>query len=66
MAARLCGCHPITAVDIKASRLQLAEGLGATHTIDPDGLEPVEAIRAISGSGAEFSVETTGLPSVTR
>jgi len=43
MAARLCGCHPIIAVDIKASRLQLAESIGATHTIDPDGLDPVEA-----------------------
>jgi aryl-alcohol dehydrogenase len=66
MAASLCGCHPIIAVDIKASRLQLAESIGATHTIDPDGLDPVEAIRAISGSGAEFSVETTGLRAVTR
>ena len=59
MAARLCGCHPIIAVDIKASRLQLAESVGAAHTIDPDGLDPVEAIRAISRNGAEFSVETT-------
>jgi aryl-alcohol dehydrogenase len=66
MAARLAGCHPIIAVDIKASRLQLAESIGATHTIDPDGLEPVEAIRAIAGDGAEFSVETAGLPEVTR
>jgi aryl-alcohol dehydrogenase len=66
MAARLCGCHPIIAVDIKASRLQLAENIGATHTIDPDGLEPVKGIRALSRSGAEFSVETTGLPGVTR
>ena len=66
MAARLCGCHPIIAVDIKASRLQLAESIGATHTIDPDGLDPVEAIRAISRNGAEFSVETTGVSGVTR
>lgn len=66
MAAHLCGCHPIIAVDIKASRLQLAESVGATHTIDPDGLDPVEAIRAISRSGAEFSVETTGVSEVSR
>jgi aryl-alcohol dehydrogenase len=65
MAARLAGCHPIVAVDIKASRLELAETLGATHTIDPDGVDPVDAIRAIAGNGAEFSVETTGLPLVT-
>ena len=66
MAARLAGCHPIIAVDIKASRLQLAESIGATHTVDPDGLDPIEAIRGISGAGAEFSVETTGLAGVTR
>jgi aryl-alcohol dehydrogenase len=66
MAARLSGCYPIIAVDIKASRLQLAETLGATHTFDPDGLDPVDAIRAISGDGAEFSVETTGLPDPAR
>jgi aryl-alcohol dehydrogenase len=66
MAARLAGCHPIIAVDIKASRLQLAETIGATHTVDPDGLDPVEAIRGIGGAGAAFSVETTGLAGVTR
>jgi aryl-alcohol dehydrogenase len=66
MAARLAGCHPIIAVDIKASRLALAEILGATYTIDPDGVDPVDAIRAISGTGAECSVETTGLSGVTR
>ena len=65
MAARLAGCHPIIAVDIKASRLQLAEAIGATHTFDPDGIDAVEAIQAITAHGAEFSVETTGLPGVT-
>jgi aryl-alcohol dehydrogenase len=62
MAARLCGCHPIIAADLKASRLELAEGLGATHGIDPDGLDPIAAIREIAGGGAAFSVEATGLP----
>ena len=58
MAARLVGCYPIIAVDIKASRLNLAEQLGATHSIDPDGPDPVEAIRNIT-HGVEFAVETT-------
>jgi len=66
MAAQLAGCHPIIAVDIKASRLDLAETFGATHTFDPDGLDPVDAIRGLTGNGAQFSVETTGLPVVTR
>jgi aryl-alcohol dehydrogenase len=34
IAARLVGCQPIIAIDIKASRLDLAEQLGATHTIE--------------------------------
>jgi aryl-alcohol dehydrogenase len=66
MAARLCGCYPIIAVDIKATRLELAQSLGASTVIDPDGLEPVEAIRRITGTGIEFSLETTGIPSVAR
>ncbi len=61
MAARLCGCHPIVALDVKASRLELAESLGASHGIDPDGVDSVAAIRAIAGRGTASSVETTGL-----
>jgi aryl-alcohol dehydrogenase len=66
MAAQLAGCHPIFIIDFKASRLQLAESLGATMTIDPDGLEPVQAIRGVADSGVEYSVDTTGVPSVAR
>lgn len=64
MAARLVGCHPIIAVDFKASRLALAESLGADMTVDPDGLDPVEAIRSMSNDGVNFSIDTTGVPSV--
>jgi aryl-alcohol dehydrogenase len=66
LAARLAGCHPIIAVDTRASRLELAEAFGATTTIDPDGLEPVEAIRGLTGSGTHFSVETTAAPAAVR
>lgn len=66
LAARLAGCHPIVAVDIKASRLALAESFGATMTVDPDGLEPVGAIRDLTGAGADFSLDTTGAPAVVR
>lgn len=66
MAAKLAGCHPIIVVDFKVSRLELAEALGATMTIDPDGLEPVEAIRSTTETGVEFSLDTTGVPAVAR
>lgn len=64
LAARLASCHPIIAVDIKASRLDMAEQLGADRTIDPDGLDPVVAIRGMAPGGVQFAVDTTGDPSL--
>jgi aryl-alcohol dehydrogenase len=64
MAAQLAGCHPIIAVDFKASRLELAESIGANMSIDPDGLDPVKAIRSTTNNGVDFSIDTTGVPSV--
>ena len=66
MAARLCGCSHIIAVDPVESRRQLALELGATHAIDPNAEDPLERIRALTGSGCQFSLECTGLPSVAR
>lgn len=66
MAARLCGCTPIIVVDPLPARRELARELGATHVIDPRAESPVEAIRTITGSGALFSLECTGLPAVVR
>ena len=34
MAAKLRGCNPIIAVDVMESRLELAQEMGATHTIN--------------------------------
>jgi aryl-alcohol dehydrogenase len=36
MAARIAGCDPIIAVDVHASRLELARELGATHAVAPE------------------------------
>jgi aryl-alcohol dehydrogenase len=66
MAAVLTGCATIIAVDTNEERLKMATELGATHTIDPTATNPVEAIQAITGSGAHYSLECTGLPQVTR
>ncbi|AHH18608.1 putative zinc-binding alcohol dehydrogenase [Nocardia nova SH22a] len=66
MAARAAGCSTIIAVDRHRSRLDLAEELGATHTLEP-GDEPVErAVRGIVRGGVKFSVEATGVPAVVR
>jgi aryl-alcohol dehydrogenase len=66
MAARLIGCGTIIAVDLIPGRLDLARELGATHTVDARDHDPVEAVRTITGGGADFSLECTGNPTVLR
>ncbi len=66
MAARICGCTTIIAVDPVASRRALALELGATHAIDPKDGDPVPQITSHTGGGANFSLECTGIPAVVR
>src|SRR6516225_12133737 len=66
MAAKLAGCDPIIAVDIRANRLELARSLGATHTIDNGREDAVTKIRKITGGGAHFTLETSALSKVFR
>jgi len=67
MAAKVAGCHPIIAVDVRAHRLALAQELGATHTID-DTVCPdvVGTIRAVSAGGVRYAADTSALPAVLR
>jgi len=67
MAAKICGCDPIVAVDVHEHRLKLARGLGATHTINHNGRTDVVAeIKNITGVGARYTLETSALPAVFR
>jgi len=66
MAAKLAGCDPIIAVDIRANRMELARSLGATHTIDNARDEAVAAICDITRGGAHFTLETSAVPAVFR
>jgi aryl-alcohol dehydrogenase len=66
MAARIAGAVQIIAVDINPDRLALALELGATHTVNPKDGDPVEQIVKITGKGADFSLEASGLPAVLR
>lgn len=67
MAAKLAGCDPLIAVDIRAARLALARELGATHAIDA-GVTPdvVSEIRRITRYGVRHSIETTAVPAMFR
>lgn len=65
--AALVGAHPIVAVDLHASKLELARQFGATHVVNAgDDAVDVEAeIRAVVGqAGADKVIETTGARAV--
>lgn len=66
MAAKIAGCTTIIAVDIQGGRLALAEELGATHVLNGSKVDATEEIRAITGSGVQYSLECSSLPKVFR
>jgi aryl-alcohol dehydrogenase len=66
LAAVVCGCTTIIAVDIIADRLEKAKEFGATHVINANETDPVEALRDITGGGPQFTLECVGNPAVLR
>ncbi len=66
LAAVVCGCTTIIAVDVIPDRLEKAKKFGATHTINASEVDPVGAILDITGGGAEFTLECVGNPKVFR
>jgi aryl-alcohol dehydrogenase len=66
MAARIANCRQIFAIDVHDNRLALAQELGATHTLNGRQVDVVKEIRAASGGGTHYAVETTGVPPVVR
>jgi S-(hydroxymethyl)mycothiol dehydrogenase len=63
MGARLAGAARIIAVDISDSKLATAASMGATHTINSTAVEPVAAIRELTGgNGADVVIEAVGRP----
>jgi aryl-alcohol dehydrogenase len=66
MAAVVCGCTKIIGVDVIEDRLKLAKEFGATHTINSSKVDAVEEIRKLTGAGAHYTLECTGIPKVFR
>jgi aryl-alcohol dehydrogenase len=66
LAAIVCGCTTIIAVDINPDRLEMAKKFGATHTINSSKADPVAAILEITGEGADFTLECVGNTKVLR
>ncbi|MDR2163545.1 MAG: NAD(P)-dependent alcohol dehydrogenase [Clostridiales Family XIII bacterium] len=66
MAAAIAGCTQIIAVDVVPSRLEMAKEFGATDTINAKEVDDVVAkIKEITGGGAHYSIESSGIPALT-
>lgn len=59
--ARIVGAGRIVAVDAQPWKLELARSLGATHAVDASAGDPVAAVQALTGGGADFVFECIGL-----
>lgn len=66
MAAYVCGCTTIIAVDIDDERLEFTKTFGATHVINGKKTDPVKAIQEITGAGVDYSLEAVGKPILVR
>jgi aryl-alcohol dehydrogenase len=64
MAANLIGCEPIVAVDPLPARREMARSLGAHHAVDPAAADPVHEVVTLTGGGALYALECTGIPAV--
>lgn len=63
LGARLAGAAKIIAVDLDERKLATASGLGATHTVNAEEADVVEAVRELTGGfGADVVVEAVGRP----
>ena len=66
MAAKVVGASSIIVVDKNDDRLATARSLGATHSFNSSVHDPVKEIFAVTTFGANFSLDTTGVPAVIR
>jgi S-(hydroxymethyl)glutathione dehydrogenase/alcohol dehydrogenase len=59
--ARIGGARQIIALDIFASKLEMARRVGATHVVDTSQEDPVKAVRALTGgAGVDHAFEAVG------
>ncbi len=59
--AAIVGAARIIAIDRVASKLELARKFGATDVINAGEVDPVEAVRELTGGGVHYSFEAIGL-----
>ena len=62
MATQLFRCSRVIAVDVEQQKLDLALSFGATDTVNSALIDPVMAIREMTGGiGVDYSIEAAGL-----
>jgi S-(hydroxymethyl)mycothiol dehydrogenase len=63
--ARIAGAARVIAIDVVAAKLDRALAMGATDAIDASTVDPVMAVRALTGdAGVDVALEATGVPAV--
>jgi len=61
--ARLANAGTIIAIDVDDRKLEWAKGLGATHTVNANAGDVVEAVQALTGgNGADVVIDAVGRP----
>jgi S-(hydroxymethyl)glutathione dehydrogenase/alcohol dehydrogenase len=60
--ARIAGASRIVAIDANPQKLPLASRLGATDLVDASAVDPVEAVRGLTGVGVDHAFEVVGRP----
>ncbi len=63
---KLAGAEMIIAVDLNDERLEKARQFGATHLVKPDGGNGTQAVKDLTGGGADYVFEATGNTQVMR
>ncbi|MFF3173783.1 zinc-binding dehydrogenase [Streptomyces sp. NPDC057900] len=63
--ARIAGAGTIIVTDIEDAKLERAKAFGATHVVNSRSADPVEAVRDITGDGADHVFDFVGVRSVT-
>jgi (R,R)-butanediol dehydrogenase/meso-butanediol dehydrogenase/diacetyl reductase len=62
-SAKAAGASKVFVIEISKVRRDRVKALGATEVIDPNEVNPVEAIRELThGMGADISIDCVGLP----
>ncbi|AKP67372.1 NAD(P)-dependent alcohol dehydrogenase [Companilactobacillus ginsenosidimutans] len=64
MAGKISGCSKLICVDVVPSRLETAKEIGADYTINSKEEDAVARIREITGGGADYAIDTTGISPV--